>query len=255
MPPFNWRCPYCNHPQTVTDSSYAEQNYFLSHDRNMLGKFCIAVAAIYCSNPDCLEVTISARLTRFKYLHGNIEYLTEGIINWSLRPESSARPQPDYIPKQIRENYYQACRIRDLSPWASATMSRRCLQGMIRDFCGVTKPTLAGAIDRLDELIAKGKVPPGVHADTVDAIDAVRKVGNIGAHMEKDVDLIVEVEPSEAQALTGLIELLLDDWYVAKNAREEKIARVTAIGNDKDQIRKGNEDGGENDPAATEAPE
>ncbi|MCP1830281.1 hypothetical protein ACVIHH_005106 [Bradyrhizobium sp. USDA 4518] len=35
----------------------------------------------------------------------------------------------------------------------------------------------------------------------MDAIDAVRIVGNIGAHMEKDVNLIVDIEPGEAQML------------------------------------------------------
>jgi hypothetical protein len=33
----------------------------------------------------------------------------------------------------------------------------------------------------------------------VDAIDHVRKIGNIGAHMEADINVIVEVEPKEAQ--------------------------------------------------------
>ena len=29
------------------------------------------------------------------------------------------------------------------------------------------------------------------------AIDAVRSIGNIGAHMEKDINLIVDVDPEE----------------------------------------------------------
>ena len=40
-------------------------------------------------------------------------YLTRQII-----PESSAKPQPDCIPAPLREDYYESCKIRDLSPKA-----------------------------------------------------------------------------------------------------------------------------------------
>ncbi|MGT2429378.1 hypothetical protein ACU4HD_12705 [Cupriavidus basilensis] len=46
---------------------------------------------------------------------------------------------------------------------------------------------------------------------TWDSIEAVRKIGNIGARMEKDIDVIVDVEPEEAGLLIGLIESLIDD--------------------------------------------
>ncbi|WP_372445280.1 hypothetical protein [Clostridium estertheticum] len=36
---------------------------------------------------------------------------------------------------------------------------------------------------------------------TWEAIDAVRTIGNIGAHMEKDINQIVDVESSEAALL------------------------------------------------------
>jgi hypothetical protein len=39
-----------------------------------------------------------------------------------------------------------------------------------------------------------------------DATEAVRKLGNIGAHMEKDINVTVDVDPNEASLLTGLVE-------------------------------------------------
>ena len=144
---------------------------------------------------------------------------------WRLRPESSAKPQPDYIPPQIVEDYYEACRIRDLSPKASATLSRRCLQGMIRHFWDVKdKKNLYEEIEAIKE-----------KADTAtwEAIDTVRGVGNIGAHMEKDVDLIVSVEPGEAQLLLELIETLFDEWYVAKHDREQRMGAIKRLGEEK----------------------
>jgi hypothetical protein len=42
-------------------------------------------------------------------------------------------------------------------------------------------------------------------------------LGNIGAHMEADVNVIVDVEAGEAKLLIGLIETLVDEWYVARH--------------------------------------
>jgi hypothetical protein len=105
---------------------------------------------------------------------------------WLLRPSSLALVFPDYVPAPIRQDYEEACKIRNLSPKASATLSRRCLQGIIRDFKGIVKKRLVDEIDAL-----RDEVDP----DTWAAIDAVRQIGNIGAHMEKDINEIIDVEP------------------------------------------------------------
>src|SRR5262249_8606925 len=127
--------------------------------------------------------------------------------------------------------------IRDLSPKASAALARRCLQGMIRDFCKIQKKRLIDEIKELQDRVEKGDAPKGVTQETVEAIDHVRSIGNIGAHMEKDVNLIVDIDPGEAQALIELIEMLLVDWYVARKHREDRLAKVAAIGKQKEEER------------------
>lgn len=47
--------------------------------------------------------------------------------------------------------------------------------------------------------------------------------------MESDIDMIVEVEPGEAQALIELIEMLFEEWYVARETRSQRLAKVKAI--------------------------
>ncbi len=138
-------------------------------------------------------------------------------------------PLPSYIPGNITQDYVEACRIVSLSPKAAATLARRCLQGMIRDFCGITDSSLFREIAKLEALLTAGTAPKGVDAETIDAIHAVRKVGNVGAHMEKDVDVIVDVDPGEAQALIGLIEMLFADWYIARHKRQERLKGVIEI--------------------------
>ena len=151
--------------------------------------------------------------------------------NWQLVPELQAKVFPDYIPAPLLADYQEACLILDKSPKASATLSRRCLQGMIRDFWGITKSRL---VDEVDELHSK------VDSDTWGAIDSLRKLGNIGAHMEKDINLIVDVDPDEARLLIGLIETLLTEWYVSRHNRLQRMSKIKSLAAGKEQKRKGN---------------
>lgn len=56
--------------------------------------------------------------------------------------------------------------------------------------------------------------------------------------MEKDIDVIVEVDPDEAQALINLIELLFEEWYVARNKRQESLAKIKTIADNKAVAKK-----------------
>jgi len=171
---------------------------------------------VVCPNPKCKKFTLKASLSSAYVLHGNVRKKDLRQV-WDLIPASRAKGLPNYIPQSIIDDYNEACLILTSSPKASATLSRRCLQGMIRDFWQVTAPNLKGEIDAIHS-----KVDPL----TWQAIEGVRTVGNIGAHMEKDINVIVDVEPNEAELLIGLIEFLIKDWYVA---RENKKQHLTAL--------------------------
>ncbi len=228
--PFNWKCSYCGHAQVVTYKTYNDTRFRICNDLSRHGEIGGRVISIVCSNHDCKEINLKFSLsTAGQNLGGGWWLNDHALHSWPLLPGSSAKPQPDYIPKPIVENYNQACRIRDLSANASATMSRRCLQGMIHDFCEISKPTLAKEIGTLRVQVNEGNGPPGVSHDTMDAIGHVKSIGNIGAHMEKDINLILDVEPNEAQALIDLIELLFEEWYVAKHVRKEKLEKLGVL--------------------------
>jgi hypothetical protein len=108
---------------------------------------------------------------------------------------------------------------------------------MIRDFCGIRKGTLAAEIKALREAIEGGGGPKGVDIDTVEAIDHVRSIGNIGAHMEKDINIIVDVEADEAQMLIDLVEMLFNEWYVARERRSESLKAIKALSSRKEEDR------------------
>ncbi|MCF3641871.1 DUF4145 domain-containing protein [Rhizobium sp. TRM95111] len=190
-------------------------------------------SAIRCVNPECNELYLAAKLGSGETGSRGWWEIARERQTWRLLPDSASIAQPDYIPAPLREDYYEACLIRDKSPKASATLARRCLQGMIRDFCDISRPRLIEEIRELRRLVDLGQAPKGVEVETIDAIDAVRDVGNIGAHMERDISLIIDVDPGEAQTLIELIELLFQDWYVARHKRTQRLLAVRAMAAEK----------------------
>jgi len=232
----NWTCPHCDRPQTLSPAQTFEGDMRFRLAENIHGEVGILVHATACANPECREVT-----SKIWFCSGELENQQYGstwkpkavISNHAIRPSGSSKPQPEYIPLPLREDYLEACLIRDQSPKAAATLARRCLQGMIRDFAKISRPTLFAEVKALSELVEAEKAPPGVSSETVEAIDYVRSIGNIGAHMEKDIDVIVPVDAGEAQALIELIELLFEEWYVARFTRSQKLLRVKQIAEEK----------------------
>lgn len=226
--PFSWTCPYCNQVATITDSN-ASYDLHSFDNGNKDGDLAIRTVVVVCPNPPCREYTIIASLSKTRF-NGNTRVLSgDPIEAWQLRPKSHSKPFPAYIPQAILGDYKEACLIVNDSPKASATLSRRCIQGMIRDFWKISKPKLINEIKELE-----GKID----SSTWRAIDGVRSVGNIGAHMEMDINLIVDVDPDEAKALIGLIEFLVKDWYIARHDREEHMQKVIDLAKSKDEAKK-----------------
>ena len=214
----SWDCPFCNRVATLSQSNMSNWNLPFNNG-NKQGELFISVHTATCPNPTCREYIITAKLSKSAIELGRA---VPGPLldSWHLRPKSNARPFPSYIPAPLLEDYEEACLIRDLSPKASATLSRRCLQGMIRDFYGVSEKSLFEEINAI-----KNEVDPAIWK----AIDAVRSIGNIGAHMEKNINLVIDVDPDEAQTLIKLIEVLFQEWYVARQQREDHLDSIVAI--------------------------
>jgi hypothetical protein len=220
---FNWTCPHCDRKTTINDNNFHVGEDGMSID-NSEGHRLLRNEWIVCPNDECKKITLTVIL--HEYAWKPPQWRKGAVINhWRLLPNSYAKPFPDYIPEPLRNDYIEACSILELSPKASATLSRRCLQGIIRDFWCVSKNRLVDEIaaieDKVDSLIWK-------------SIDAVRKVGNIGAHMEKDINLIIDVDPKEAYLLIELIELLFEEWYIHRYEREQKLSSIVGIATEKD---------------------
>lgn len=222
----SFQCPFCSNFMSIDNGTFTKK--YVSFDEypfvsngypgnHTPNESCVEIDFYKC--PNCEKYSIVAN-----GLGSNVD-----TVNSLLQPKSSAKQFPDYIPDAIRQDYEEACAIANLSPKASATLSRRCLQGMIRDFWGISKPTLNKEIDEL-----KDKIP----ADLWSSIDALRQLGNIGAHMEKDTNVIVDIDPNEANSLIQLIELLMKEWYINREERKKLFSNIITTNQTKQSERK-----------------
>jgi hypothetical protein len=219
MATLNWTCPHCQRDVTITGDRQSEQQHVLWVD-NADGPQVLESRFFVCPNAECRKFTLFTNLFEGKVVASSLKIAPYPSHSWTLVPEGQAKVFPTYIPAPILEDYREACLIKDLSPKASATLSRRCLQGIIRDYWGVKPARL------VDEIKA---IQSQVDPLTWDAIEAVRKIGNIGAHMENDINVIVAVDPSEAGLLIDLVETLLEEWYVARENRAKRMGSLINV--------------------------
>jgi len=128
-----------------------------------------------------------------------------------VRPKVAGRPPiPIGVPGKYAEDYKEACLVLADSAKASAALSRRCLQLLLRDEAKVKHQDL---FKEIQELLDRGTLPSHI----ADSVDAVRNIGNFGAHPIKSQSTgeIVPVEPGEAEWNLDVLESLFDFYFVS----------------------------------------
>ena len=140
------------------------------------------------------------------------------------------RPIPIEVDdEEVAQDFREACLVLTDSPKASAALSRRCLQHILRTKAGATQKDLAPAIQWV---IESNKLPSYLSEN----IDAVRNIGNFAAHSLKDTasGLVLPVEEGEAEWNLDVLEELFDFYYVqparSKKKRDELNNKLKAVG-------------------------
>jgi len=231
--PFNWRCPHCEHDVTITDQRYTEE----TSDSGMGsedGALAVRSQFLVCPNTECRHATVLVALEEYKHSQPDgRRHVVKKLGSWRLKPWGAARAFPDYVPAAVRADYEEACSIVELSAKAAATLARRAVQGIVRHFWKVKPGHLKDEIDAVEKMVGHGVDP-----ETFQTLHAIRELGNIGAHPERDINLIVEVEPGEAELLLQAVETLIDDTYIARRKREEHRGAVERLRQEKLAARK-----------------
>ena len=192
-----WNCPWCGHDQMANRESWTSPAV---SSKMGVGKYTglrIAVNWTTCLNSKCGEVSVQACMEEVEVnravmgRHDSLTRKVRDLDRWHLWPKSRARPFPTYLPEGVRSSYEQACYCEEQAPAASATMARRALHEMLKDFCGSKGKNLKEDIDTLKKQVAQGNGPDGVLADSVDRLHHLREMGNIGAHLERGTNEIL----------------------------------------------------------------
>ncbi len=123
--------------------------------------------------------------------------------------ENNRTPCPKEVPSEFADDYTEAGLILVDSPKASAALSRRCLQNILRECAKVKRQDLSKEIQ---EVIDRGHLPTPI----LDSLDAIRNIGNFAAHPIKSTSTgeIVPVELGEAEWCLEVLEALFDYYFV-----------------------------------------
>ena len=133
-------------------------------------------------------------------------------------------PVSDDVPESFRVDYTEACNVLEISPKASAALSRRVLQGILRDK-GYSSHNL---VDQIKKVLGETNPQNILPLNVRNTIDAVRNFGNFAAHPMSDQATlqIIDVEPQEAEWCLEIIEALFEHYYVGP---AESVKRVSAL--------------------------
>ena len=178
----------------------------------------------FCMCPTCNKIIIQLGKLKGGYVEPSSSSKTNpsntpDLYDWKLfKPKTISRsPLPPEIPEKFGNDYKEACLIIADSPKASAALSRRCLQNLLREKAKTTKKDL---YDQIQEVIDSEKLPSYLSED----LDAVRNIGNFGAHpiKSKRTGEIIEVEPGEADWNLNILEQLFDFCLVQPEISRKK---------------------------------
>jgi hypothetical protein len=163
--------------------------------------------------PSCLRCTINLEIqnTSVNADGGSRKY-------YVIPRTPSRKPLPPEVPEAFVADYKEACIVLGDSEKASAALSRRCLQHLLREKAGI-KP--AKTLDNEIQQVLDSKQLPQMLAES---LDAVRAIGNFAAHPLKaeNTGEIIDVEPGEAEWSLDVIEGLFDFYFVQPELLKQK---------------------------------
>ena len=146
----------------------------------------------------------------------------ELVLERFIYPVCANRPaiDSDSLPQTLKDDYLEACNVLEISAKASAVLSRRVLQGILKERGYDSKNLYTQINNVLDE---KGEKALPTHIK--DTIHFVRRFGNFSAHpiTEETTLQVVDIEDGEAEWCLQIIEGLFTHYYVEPDRLRERI--------------------------------
>lgn len=218
------KCPNCH---TGIKLEVKEQFAFPDNDYTDTGlgkEFTLGLC------PQCNNLIVLLCIGKYRWIddRGEVNEVQKEVI---LYPTNTFRMTEPEIPVVYRDAFNEANSILLCSPKASAALSRRLLQQVLRDRYGIDKRDLSKQIDEFMKL-------PNLPSELSGAVDAIRNVGNFAAHPLKYTNTgeIVDVENGEADWILDVLEQLFDYTFVQpvrlQVRKDELNKKLAALGKD-----------------------
>ena len=191
------QCPYCL--ENFSDWDYDH----IKLRKDVLGDWGIQYWT--CPNQECSKLIVQIIKGSYSWAH-----LISVHGGYYVKPLAISRKLlPDYISEDFSSDYYEACSVLQLSPKASAALSRRCLQYILREKWWYNQKDL---VDQIQAAI-DGKTLP---SHITESIDAIRTIWNFSAHPIKNKSSweITDVESGEAEWNLDTLEALFDYYFI-----------------------------------------
>jgi hypothetical protein len=138
------------------------------------------------------------------------------LLDFVAYPKAAHRkPTPKELPDHIKEDYEEACMVLSVSNKASAALSWRCLQTILRGQ-GYTQKDL---VKQIEALLTEPDPTKAIPTALREAVDAIRNFGNFSAHPVTDQTTlqIISVDPNEAEWCLDILEDMFDHYYVRRS--------------------------------------
>ena len=171
-------CPHCGVYVSVDFEAF-QPNKVAAHKRDL--QPIVAVEYGHCPSKECHRLIVRTMVDRL--LGTSIEYA----IPTTTTVEISNAVDPGIV-----SQYRKAKRILPIDANASAAMSRRCLEMLLRGFFKVKRGRI---YDEIQELLDSNQLPSYLAGD----IDRIREIGNLGAHPAGDISLPSDASREEAE--------------------------------------------------------
>jgi Domain of unknown function (DUF4145) len=219
-------CPYCQSSfvlspvfvQTMADNAYKDGHEI----RQRTIPLMLIFKAGYC--PNCLEKVVALFHQKFQGADSSPQKVgVETFVEYVLPRKRNVKSLASEVPVQFKSDYDEAALVLSDSAKASAALSRRLLQRILREHHGIKKKDL---FQEIDEYISAKNPPSGL----ADQLHAIRQVGKFAAHPIEDfaAGTIIDVEPQEAEWLLELVEALLDHTFVRPARDAVRMASLQA---------------------------
>jgi hypothetical protein len=214
----NGKCPHCGHEVVFPRLSNLIQGNpvqihqvngsvkTISPPKNMAvqsGGDTVWLYASKCPNLQCLKPIVIAK----------VDDGTK-IVYRLVHPSHVLRVVPEEVPKEIRQDFVEAFSVLPISEKASAALSRRCLENLLKD-----RNYKGKDLNEQMDLALKD-----LPKEIAENFDAIRQIGNFAAHPKKfqSSGEIADVEFEEAKWSLDVLEQLFDFYYVQPKISEQK---------------------------------